>query len=263
MLSKSHPFAEVRLPCILIAAVLFTSQAFASGLNDTGITFCGDASTNTASCATVAKDGGTYPRQDARYGRDAQAAAGSLSKTGGGGKGFDFTKIANNGSVLSASAVLGNGPTDWACTRDNVTGLIWEVKTTSGLRSQSHTYTWYNRNSAINGGFVGTASGGTCFTSGHCDTEKFVQDVNAAGLCGASDWRMPSRKELTSILDLGRVNPAIDPDYFPNTPGSSFWSGSPYADNSRSAWGVDFDGGGAPNPIRGYGYAVRLVRGGQ
>ncbi len=211
----------------------------------------------------MAADGGTYPRQDARYGRDAQAAAGTLSKTGGGGKGFDFTKIANNGSVLSASATLGSGSTDWACTRDNVTGLIWEVKTTSGLRSQSHTYTWYNSNSAINGGAVGTASGGYCATSGRCDTEKFVQDVNAAGLCGASDWRMPTVKELEGIVDFGRVNPAIDPDYFPNTPGSYFWSGSPYADGSYDAWYVYFGYGGAYGNYRGNGYAVRLVRGGQ
>ncbi|MBK6998673.1 MAG: DUF1566 domain-containing protein [Rhodoferax sp.] len=248
----------------LLAAALQAGSALAAGLNDTGIDFCGDASTNTTDCATVAIDGGSFPRQDARYGRDAQAATGTLSKSGGGGKGFDFTKIANNGSDLSANATLGSGSADWACTRDNVTGLIWEVKTTFGLRSQSHTYTWYNSNSSINGGRAGTASGGTCFTSGRCDTEKFVQDVNVAGLCGATDWRMPFRKELTSILDLGRVNPAIDPDYFPNTPSSDFWSGSPYAGYSSFAWFVHFSNGYAYyDRYRSYGYAVRLVRGGQ
>ncbi len=258
---RSSPYS---LSCtLLVASLLQVGAAWAAGLNDTGIDFCGDASTNTANCATVAADGGTYPRQDARYGRDAQAAAGSLSKTGGGGKGFDFTKIANNGSTLSASAVQGSGSTDWACTRDNVTGLIWEVKTTSGLRSQGHTYTWYNSNSAINGGIAGTSSGGTCFTSGRCDIEKFVQDVNAAGLCGANDWRMPSRKELTSILDLGRVNPTIDPDYFPNTPGSIFWSGSPYANYPGVAWNVNFRNGFAYNSDRSVSAVVRLVRGGQ
>jgi hypothetical protein len=145
-LSRWTGFA--RLLAFLSPVLLCASLAHAGpgALNDTGITFCGDATTNTANCATVAADGGKFPRQDARYGRDAQAAAGTLAKVGGGGAGFDFTKIANNGTVLAASAALGSGATHWACTRDNVTGLIWTVKTTSGLRSQSHHYSWYNSN---------------------------------------------------------------------------------------------------------------------
>jgi hypothetical protein len=134
---------------------------------------------------------------------------------------------------------LGSGANDWACTRDNVTGLIWEVKTTSGLRSQNHSYTWYNSDSATNGGSAGTVSGGSCQTNGRCDTEKFVQDVNAAGLCGASNWHLPSRQELVSIVDYSRAYPnlSIDPIYFPNTPASRFWSASADAGYSDGAWG--------------------------
>ena len=55
-------------------------------------------------------------------GRDASAIA--STKTGVGGAGFDFTKIANNGDELLPNAALGKGLKDWACTRDNVTGLI-------------------------------------------------------------------------------------------------------------------------------------------
>lgn len=247
---------------LLLGAGLTLHAARAAPLNDTGIGFCGDDSTNTADCAAVSADGGSHPRQDARYGRDAAAMAG-MPKTGGGGGGFDFSKIANNGSVLPASAALGSGATDWACTRDNVTGLVWEVKTASGLRAQSHTYTWYDSNPATNGGAAGTPSGGACFAAGRCDTEKYVADVNAAGLCGASDWRMPKVKELEGIADLGRVNPAIDPTYFPNTPGSFFWSGSPYANSSNFAWYVYFYYGIASNYYRSNGHAARLVRGGQ
>lgn len=232
-------------------------------LNDTGITFCGDDSSNTANCATLGSDGGRYPRQDATKGRDASASARQLVKVGGGSAGFDFTKIANNGGVLPATAVLGGGSTDWACTRDNLTGLTWEIKTTSGLRSLSHTYTWYNSDNASNGGSVGTFSDGTCYQSGRCDTEKFVQDVNAAGLCGSSAWRMPTVKELEGIADLGRTNPAIDPTYFPNTSRSFFWSGSPYAGSSFNAWVVSFLRGDAVNKFRDSGYLVRLVRGGE
>jgi hypothetical protein len=234
----------------------------AGALNDTGITFCGDATTNTASCATVGADGGTFPRQDARYGRDAQATAGKLAKVGGGGAGFDFTKIANNGAVLPASAALGTAATDWACTRDNVTGLIWEVKTTSGLRDMSHYYTFYDRNPATNGGTAGYPSGGVCFAIGRCDTEKFTADVNSAGMCGASNWRMPTVKELEGIADLGNW-PTIDPTYFPNTFYSPFWSSSPFV-NYYKVWVVDFSNGAASYSFYGKSGAgsIRLVRDG-
>lgn len=245
-----------------ILVLLCTSAAHAAGLNDTGITDC---SNDTAVVTTgVEADSGTHPRQDCRYGRD-PAAAGGMPKTGAGGKGFDFSKIANNGSVLPESAVLGAGASDWACTRDNVTGLIWEVKTTSGLRSQSHSYTWYNSDATTNGGSVGRAAGGTCATSGRCDTEKFVADVNATGLCGASNWRMPSRQDLVSIVDYGRADPdpTIDTSHFPNTPASFFWSAAAYIGYSDYAWHVGFGHGYAYGYYKNVASQVRLVRAGQ
>lgn len=172
----------------LIAALALPPALAIAPLNDTGIDFCGDADTNTASCTN------NYPRQDASIGRDAQAAAGTLAKVGGGGKGFDFTKIANNGAALPASAALGSGPSDWACTRDNLTGLMWEVKVNnaSHLRHMDWTYTWYDSaHDYFNNGDYGTPSGGACKTAGRCDTEKFVADVNAASLCGYKNGRMP------------------------------------------------------------------------
>ena len=245
------------------AVVVTEAEAASTGsatrpLNDTGITAFANASSN--SLTTEPAD---YPGQDARYGRDAQAAAGTLAKTGAGSKGFDFSKIANDGAALPDSAALGSGASDWACTRDNVTGLMWEVKATAGLRSQSHSYTWYDSNSASNGGSAGTSSGGSCATSGRCDTEKFVADVNAAGLCGHSDWRLPRYPELLSIVDYGRVNPAIDPTWFPNTPASDFWSASAYAGNSYYAWYVHFSLGFAGSYVKYDGFQVRLVRAGQ
>lgn len=244
---------------LLLAALPWASQAQTATrpLNDTGITWSGNATGGNASTCDASHPAG----QDCHYGRDAAAAAGQLVKKGGGSAGFDFTKIANSGAELPASAALGSGANDWACTKDNVTGLVWEVKTTSGLRSQIHTYTWYNTQSPD--GNKGTASGGSCATAGRCDTEKFVADVNAAGLCGASDWRIPTRKELVGIVDYGRRNPAIDPTYFPNTVPSFTWSGSPYAGDSNYAWDVGFFDGQVHQSLfnRSYPKHVRLVRG--
>ncbi len=245
-----------------------TGTAGTHQLNDTGITWSGHATSGNAATCDASHPAG----QDCRYGRDKAAADGALTKTGhsapdldsahGNPNGFDYTKISNSGAALPPSATLGTGANDWACTRDNVTGLIWEVKTASGLRGQSHTYTWFNTHSPD--GNSGTASGGTCETSGRCDTEKYTQDVNAAGLCGANDWRMPTVKELEGIADRGRVAPAIDPVFFPNTPSSVVWSGSPNASYSNDAWLVHFGYGFANNgSYRGNGYHVRLVRAGQ
>ena len=108
----------------LIAIVSFAVVAQTKPLNDTGITFCGGATSgNSSPCL------GTEPAgQDKNYGRDAAAIAGTLTKIGGsagavgrGPNGFDFTKITNDGSVLSAAAtplatIGGSGPKDWACT---------------------------------------------------------------------------------------------------------------------------------------------------
>jgi hypothetical protein len=156
--------------------------------------------------------------------------------------------------------------------RDNVTGLIWEVKTADGgLHDQNDTYFWYNTNSATNGGAVGYDNpGATCegYIAGqpatYCNTEAFVARVNAAGWCGKNDWRMPTRKELQGIVSYDRVAPTIDTAYFPNTPtDSAVWSGSPYANYSSYAWYVDFFDGNSYFNYRYYDYQVRLVRGGQ
>lgn len=232
------------ISAILLCASSIVCSAPTGLLNDTGIAFCSDDFTNTANCAVVAADSGTHPRQDGKFVTI-----------------FSFTKVANNGNSLSASASLGGNSTDWACTKDNTTGLTWEIKTSNGLRSQDHTYTWFNSDPNTNGGDVGIASGGNCFTTGRCDTEKYVEDVNATGLCGGSDWRMPTYQELQSIVDYGRNDPSINPTYFPNTPVAIFWSGSPYAGNSSSAWNVYFSYGHVDyGGYRGSAKNVRLVR---
>ncbi len=207
-----------------------------SPLNDTGQTLCFDAATNgMAECAAAnTGDGSTHPRQDARFGRDAQAGAGQLTKIGAGEAGFDFTKIANNGSELPASATLGSGPGDWACTRDNVTGLIWEVKTPANANDF---FTFANA-SAVH-----------------------AAAVNAAQLCGFNDWRVPTRRELLSIVHHGRSNPAIDTTFFPNTQNSFYHSIDIFAPKPAQAWIIDFFVGQAGARSQSIGSHVRLVSG--
>jgi hypothetical protein len=90
--------------------------------------------------------------------------------------------------------------------QDNVTGLIWEVKTNdSGLRDKDWTYSWYNSTGINDGGYAGYADyADNCYSTTRCDTEKYVADVNAATLCGNNDWRLPNSEELNTIVARDR-----------------------------------------------------------
>ena len=185
----------------------------------------------------------------------APARPASFSTTG-------YSKISNNGDLLPESATLGTGANDWACTRDNAKGLMWEVKAAAGMRAMEHTYSWYDSNSKD--GSKGTAHGGKCHRKGRCDTEKFVQDVNALGLCGRRDWRMPAIEELKGLEKNSWEPPLIGPVYFPNTPSAHVWSGSPQPGASNGASGVVFSNPGYTYyDVRSKSYSVRLVRSGQ
>ncbi|MDG4549543.1 MAG: DUF1566 domain-containing protein [Candidatus Contendobacter sp.] len=241
----------------LLAALWLPGWATAAGLNDTGITQCANLTQNGQTCPQAG-----FPSQDAETGRDAQPG---LQKAGGGSAGFDFTKLDSNGNPLDASAP------SWDCVRDNVTGLIWEIKTDdNGLRDKDWTYTWYNPDPNTNGGSAGFTGGATCggFLGNQCNTQAYAAAVNALNpkLCGFGDWRMPTREELRSIVDYSRFNPAIDTTatgYFPRTVAWRYWSASPYALIAIGAWVVYFDIGYDRDYGKSGVVAVRLVRGGQ
>ena len=209
-------------------------------LNDTGITWSGnyESGNNTACVASTTPDGdNVVATQDCSHGRDT-----THNDDSDGHAGFSYTKLDSNGTPL-ANQNADYATTPWACVKDNVTGLIWEVKTDDGgLHDKDDQYNQYSADSATNG---------------------YVTQVNATGLCGASDWRMPNRKELLSIVHYGISSPAIDTSYFPNTVTSDVWSGSPVAYNLAYAWSVDFNYGVSYAYPRNDTYAVRLVRSGQ
>ncbi len=98
--------------------MLFAVPVHAAELPDTGQDLCDNGSNVLVACAAAnTGDAAVYPRQDGRFGRDAAATAGALIKVGGGAAGFDYTKIANDGTTLAAGAALGPAATDWACTQ--------------------------------------------------------------------------------------------------------------------------------------------------
>jgi hypothetical protein len=208
-------------------------------LNDTGIggNQCYKAGNSTLISCTDPEAIGLNSQQDGMVGRDFGNSDDSDGKLG-----FSFSEV--------PSAVGGNyARTD--CVKDNITGLMWEGKPDTGLRgglNPNSTYTNFDTGDQINA--ITNAQG-------------YVNAVNAAGLCGYTDWRLPTVSELQSIVDYGVASqgPTIDGNWFPSTQGNWYWSSSPYVGNSSLAWLVSFGNGYVGNGNRYYGYYyVRLVR---
>ncbi|MEO7493540.1 MAG: DUF1566 domain-containing protein, partial [Massilia sp.] len=204
-------------------------------LNDTGITACANATAVGLGCPQTG-----FAGQDAENGRDAQV------------------NVIGAPAYRTSAFALTNLP-NAICIQDNVTGLVWEGKSTSGLHAAGSTYTWLQSGGA-NGGAAGTANGGVCSGSG-CDTEKFVAAVNAEALCSFTDWRLPSADELAGIVDSGAAVAPTSRAQFANQAAAPYWSASPRALANSDAWNVDFNSGAIGFAAKSSAYRVRLVRG--
>ena len=81
---------------------------------------------------------------------------------------------------------------------------------------------------------------------------------------GHTDWRLPNVQELYTIVDLSVANPAVDPQFFPNTHSAYYYSSTTYINMLSNVWMVSFDTG-AVNNLGKYSADrnVRAVRGGE
>jgi hypothetical protein len=130
---------------------------------------------------------------------------------------------------------------------DNNTLLMWEIKLPGGtpgtcdltthLHGVDSTCTWVDA------------------------TGVWIAAINMANLGGHSDWRVPNIKELQSIVDYDKTNPAA------SVPGStaavSYWSSTTNAGFSSLAWFVPFDDGLVSFDEKSFALRVRAVRGGR
>lgn len=210
-------------------------------LNDTGILFSANATSGLNGDCTQSIDSDGHVPQDCDQGRDADATL-AASKVGTGVASFDFSKLASDGAVLAEQTAAWSNAgseaagTQWSCVKDNVTGLIWEIKTATGVHSFDEKVNWSNR-------------------------ALLAETTNGEVLCGLDDWRVPTPMELLSIVNNGRQNPAFDTVMFPNGKSQSYWTSLPDAGNAANAWTVNFFAGIGNSKTKTMAFQVRLVSG--
>lgn len=89
-----------------------------------------------------------------------------------------------------------------------------------------------------------------------------VEKINAEGVGGHHDWRMPVVPELASIVERQCFNPRMNSSVFPGAPSVIFWSSMEKMGKSGYAYTLNFGAGEAVATAKDQQGAVRLVRGG-
>ncbi len=107
---------------------------------------------------------------------------------------------------------------------------------------------------------------GLMWQAGETRPKKWQQALaycNQLDLGGYGDWRLPSIKELSTLVDENRINPSIDEAYFPGARAAAYWSSTTFTGHPGFSWYVRFDNGLTYNGgYKGRRYFVRAVRGG-
>lgn len=105
---------------------------------------------------------------------------------------------------------------------------------------------------------------GTYYCGGDAESmswQEALQYASTHRFASNSQWRLPSKNELASLIEDRCDDPAIHPWFFPNTPTErAYWTSSPDADDADDAWRVDFRHGHIDSDHKRIRYYVRLVR---
>ena len=72
------------------------------------------------------------------------------------------------------------------------------------------------------------------------DAKEYIAGLNEAEYLGRSDWRLPGREEIRSIVKYDDSQPAVDKSVFSGTRNAYYWTA--YTDKAcvENAWGIYF-----------------------
>ncbi|MBF0539181.1 MAG: DUF1566 domain-containing protein [Nitrospirae bacterium] len=129
-------------------------------------------------------------------------------------------------------------PNDTQMVTDTLTGLLWSRD-------------------------AGTPTVGSCI-GGYMNWQgalNYVKCLNTANYLGYSDWRLPNRKELMSLVDHGTYNPSVPSgSLFSNVQSNVYWASTTYAKDTSTAWIVYMAEGRVNTGVKSNGYSVWPVR---
>jgi hypothetical protein len=137
---------------------------------------------------------------------------------------------------------------------DNNTGLMWQ-KCSAGQNNDStcsgsaSTYNWYQASGTLDATY-----------------NPSLQNVCGVLTLGIySDWRLPTKQELISIVDYSVYSPGptLKTEYFPNSIKGDYWSSTTLAGYPDKAWSIYYGNGSINNWGKIYPMGIRCVRGGQ
>jgi hypothetical protein len=161
------------------------------------------------------------------------------------------------------------------CVFDSSTGLTWEGKPATGFRANTNTFTNYDNTTTLQIRIPGVTDTFAMPTLAEVNAATnsigYAAAVNAAALCGYTNWRMPTKAELLTInivanggLGTNGSGFGLDGDvtaWFPNTINGMTWTSTPFQNgvedgaNMVSFGGSGHFGWGRKSPLK-----VRLVR---
>ena len=97
--------------------------------------------------------------------------------------------------------------------------------------------------------------------------DNALTHTNDLTVCGYVDWRLPNSKELFSLIDRSRSNPALPTGHpFTNiqfAQDDHYWASTTYAFDPTRAWSMDMFRGGLNQRLKTLTSFVWPVRGGQ
>ncbi len=105
----------------------------------------------------------------------------------------------------------------------------------------------------------GKSCAGQSLTYTRADADMILEEFNVTGYAGRSTWRLPTLKELSSIVESRCHSPSINLQLFPYSPEAGFWTSTPHEGVLRRGWVVHFLYGGEYVSNRRHDWRVRAV----